>query len=167
MEETISPAAYPYIFNEPIYVLKEVQHTEDGQSITEPLAPLAEHLKGNLDSDTVVIVKCGSIREMVKSESSFLEKVMMAVQKDSDSLAFVYILQKESFEFSKLDTFKGKNIISFGIDYEEMGEAIRMGELTQSGSRTLLAMPCLKEIEEDIAMKKILWKGLKSMFEMN
>jgi len=138
--------------------------TEEEAPSSQSLNDILKVLEGGYERGIIVIYE-GSILE--KDLQEFLLKILGAVNCSLKDIALLGSDQLENMDPSVLDQLNPQKIIVFGlVHHPVMQHKADLYKIIDAGYELLFAND-LVEISTNVAMKKLLWASLQTLFHIN
>jgi hypothetical protein len=167
---------YPEFFNEGLYLVKE--RIKMPQSAGDD--SVRQNLSGGIEKEssvspfndlkrlrTLLLFNYQDGKDIPEADRQFVTKVLEAANQqfaDAEKLN-INVAGIATWE----DVVKHSDaacILAFGIPAQMLPEGLERGKLLMSENRKILSMESLVIIAANISLKKLLWEGLKQMYQV-
>ena len=167
----LSPAFYSQFYNECIYLVKDKKadaHKQPREAIiAESDVVYGESsyvFSGNILSHTLLLFSYPGRKDLPVKDKIFLEKILGAIGMTWESIAWLNMADYPETTWSEMAfNPQFRNILAFNIKNSFFPD-LPFGENTVANNKNIFLYYSLEEISADDAKKKVLWSGLKKMF---
>ena len=121
---------------------------------------------GHNAKKNLVFVKHLSLPYLPDDELNFLTNILAACKLGMADIAIVNSARISPQQTETLIETEGRIILLFGIEPSEIGLPIHFPpfQLQQFNKRTYLHSPSLKDLDQNVELKKQLWNSLRKLF---
>ncbi|MBS9523161.1 hypothetical protein KI659_03935 [Litoribacter alkaliphilus] len=137
---------------------------ENGNVAEIQIEDILAQVKGQFQKGIVVIHEG---HELESSLQEFLLKILGAVNCSLKDIALIGADNIENMPESCIDVLNPNKIIVFGLIHHPIFEHKKSKYIITQPSFEILFADDLKDISENVALKKQLWTSLQSLFQIN
>jgi hypothetical protein len=167
---------YPEFFNEGLYLVRErvkAPQSAEVDSVRQNLSGAIEKessvspFNGLKRPETLLLFNYQEGQDIPEADRQFVTKVLEAANQQFAEAEKLNINAAGIAAWE--DIVKHSDaacILAFGIPAQLLPEGLERGKLLMSEDRKILSMESLGIVAANISLKKLLWEGLKQMYQV-
>ncbi len=164
--EGLSTEFFTEFFNEGVYLVEEAPVSYGAKAQETIEAPVKEGLKikGDKNSDTLILVNYPLVSVVRDNDIEFLGKILKAVNLDIEKIALLNIGSEKELKKEDLLDLPAKKIIAFDTPMGLLPVDIPLYTLTREKGKEIFITDRLSDVAGSQKLKTQLWEALKMMY---